>query len=153
MAMDLAGYLQIYNVPTSCKSCGGVLVYRGLGEYRCEECGAFDYDNYGKARSYIEQNPGASAVDIEKNTGVSKAAVREMLRESRFEIVEGARSLLHCESSRKDIRSGRYCPEWEKNIHLTLEKQQREEHQKKMKAFAMNTQGETGQRRFVRDKD
>lgn len=152
MHIDLKDYVQIYNVPTSCKSCGGVLVYRGLGEYRCEQCNAIDYDNYGKTRTYIEQNPGASAVDIEKNTGVSKAAIREMLKESRFEIVEGARSFLRCEGCRKEIRSGRYCPECEKNIHLSLEKEQRDRLRGKLQGFALNMGGESGQRRFVRDK-
>ena len=25
--------------PSYCEKCGGVLVYKGLGEYECEECG------------------------------------------------------------------------------------------------------------------
>lgn len=48
-------YAQIYDVPTVCKSCGGVLVYRGLGEYRCEKCRGKDFDNYGKTRNYIRK--------------------------------------------------------------------------------------------------
>ena len=39
--------------PTICKSCGGVMVYKGLGEYQCEECGQMDYDDYGKGRNYL----------------------------------------------------------------------------------------------------
>lgn len=152
MDTKLFRYVQIYNVPTICKNCGGVLVYRGLGEYYCEKCKEKDYDNYGKTRNYIEKNPGASAVDIEKNTGVSKAAIREMLKESRFEVVEGAKSFLRCEGCNKEIRSGRYCQECEKNIHLTIEKQQREKLRENMQGFAMNTGGQKGQRRFVRDK-
>lgn len=145
-------YVQVYNVPTVCKNCGGVLVYRGLGEYLCEQCKEKDYDNYGKTRNFIEEHPGASAVDIEKNTGVSKAAIREMLKESRFEVVEGVKSFLRCEGCNKEIRSGRYCPECEKNIHLTIEKQQREKMRENMQGFAMNLGGEKGQRRFVREK-
>ncbi|MBD5469613.1 MAG: hypothetical protein HDR19_00445 [Lachnospiraceae bacterium] len=145
-------YVQIYNVPTACKTCGGVLVYRGLGEYICELCKEKAYDNYGKTRNYIEENPGASAVEIEKNTGVSKAAIREMLKESRFEIVEGTKSFLRCESCGKEVRSGRYCPECEKNIHIMIEKQQREKLHENMQGFAMNTGGQEGHRRFVRDK-
>lgn len=150
--INLKDYVHIYNIPTSCKHCGGVLVYKGLGEYKCERCDATDYDNYGKARTYIEKNPGATAVDIEKNTGVSKAAIREMLKESRFEIIEGARSFLYCEGCRKEIRSGRYCPECEKNIHTTLEKEQREKMRSKLQGFTVSMGAEEGQRRFVRDK-
>ncbi len=111
MDTKLMQYVQIYDVPTVCNSCGGVLVYKGLGEYHCEKCRTKEYDNYGKTRNYIEKNPGASAVDIEKNTGVSKAAIREMLKESRFEIVEGTKSFLRCEGCGKEVRSGRYCSE------------------------------------------
>ena len=28
--------------PTLCQKCEGVLVYRGIGEYICEECGAVE---------------------------------------------------------------------------------------------------------------
>lgn len=152
MDTKIFDYMNIYNVPTNCKKCGDVLVYRGLGEYCCEKCRSMEYDNYGKTRNYIEQNPGATAVDIEKNTGVSKAAIREMLKESRFEIVEGMKSFLRCEGCGKEIRSGRYCSECEKNIHLIIEKQQREKLHKNMQGFAMQKGGEEGQRRFVRDK-
>ena len=128
-----------------------LFVDRGLGEYHCEKCKTKDYDNYGKTRNYIEKNPGASAVDIEKNTGVSKAAIREMLKESRFEIVEGTKSFLRCEGCGKEIRSGRYCQECEKDIHKLIEKQQREKLRENLQGFAMNTGGDSGQRRFVRD--
>ena len=152
MDTKLIQYAQIYDVPTVCKICGRVLVYRGRGEYRCEKCRGKDYDNYGKTRFYIEKNPGASAVDIEKNTGVSKVAIREMLKESRFEIVEGAKSFLRCEGCGGEIRSGRYCQACENDIHLTIERQQREKLRENMQGFALEKSGEKGQRRFVRDK-
>ena len=151
MDTKLMQYVQIYEVPTVCKSCGGVLVYKGLGEYHCEKCRTKEYDNYGKTRNYIEKNPGASAVDIEKNTGVSKAAIREMLKESLFVIVEGAKSFLRCEGCGKEVRSGRYCQECEKDIHKLIEKQQREKLRENLQGFARKTGGATGQRRFVRD--
>lgn len=37
-----------YNRPTYCEKCGGVMVFKGVGEYRCEKCGYLDYDDYGK---------------------------------------------------------------------------------------------------------
>ena len=145
-------YMQIYDVPTVCKNCGGVLVYRGLGEYRCEKCKTEDYDNYGKTRNYIEENPGASAIDIEKNTGVSKLAIREMLKESRFEVKEGVKSFLRCENCNAEIRSGRYCEKCENDIHLKIEQQQREKLRENLQGFMMNTSGQEGQRRFMRGK-
>ena len=41
--VDAMGY---YNVPRLCKICGGVMVFKGVGEYRCEECGDVEYDDY-----------------------------------------------------------------------------------------------------------
>lgn len=152
MDSNLIQYVQIYNVPTVCKNCGGVLVYKGLGEYYCEKCREKDYDNYGKTRNYIEKNPGASAVDIEKNIGVSRVAIREMLKESRFEIAKGAKSFLYCEACGQEIRSGRYCHGCEKEIHLAIERQQREKLRHNAQGFAIGREEQEGQRRFRRDK-
>lgn len=131
---------------------GGVLIYKGLGEYACEECGAVYYDNYGKARTYIEQHPGATETEVEENAGVSKDAMRLMIKEARFEVAKGAHSFIYCEICHKEIRSGRYCYDCEKNIHLTIEQNVR----RKIQGFAMNVNtggSEKGQRRFIRDKD
>ena len=145
-------YMQIYEVPTVCKNCGGVLVYRGLGEYRWEKCRTDAFDNYGKTRNFIEENPGASAIDIEKNTGVSKLAIREMLKESRFEVKEGVKSFLRCENCNAEIRSGRYCEKCENDIHLQIEKQQRDKLRENLQGFLVSEAEQKGQRRFVRDK-
>ena len=37
-----------YNRPYICKECGGIMVFKGCGEYACENCRAKDYDDYGK---------------------------------------------------------------------------------------------------------
>ena len=50
-----------YNRPTYCEKCGGVMVFKGVGEYECEKCGALEYDDYGKVRNYIEKHMGANA--------------------------------------------------------------------------------------------
>lgn len=150
--LKLKSFMEIYNVPVACVECGSVMVYRGLGEYCCENCKAIDYDNYGKTRNYIEQNPGASAVDVERKTGVSRSSIREMLKENRFEIAEGARSFLRCEACGKEIRAGRYCHECEKNVHLMIENEHREKMRENMRGFAIHQEAEDGQRRFVRDK-
>ena len=75
-----------YNRPTYCEKCGGVMVFKGVGEYECEKCGALEYDDYGKVRNYIEKHMGANAAQASKATGVSQKAIREMLKEARLEI-------------------------------------------------------------------
>ncbi|MDE6318136.1 MAG: hypothetical protein K2M22_00155, partial [Lachnospiraceae bacterium] len=75
-----------YNRPTYCAECGGVMVFKGVGEYQCEACGFLDYDDYGKVRNYIEKHIGANAAEASKATGVSQKAIRDMLKEARLEI-------------------------------------------------------------------
>lgn len=143
--------LDYYNIPRTCKECGGVMIFKGVGEYHCEDCGFVDYDDYGKVRLYIEKHKGATAAQIEAAIGVSQKSIRRMLKESRIEIAEGSRSYLHCEVCGKNIRSGRFCRECETNVHRNLESAQREALHKNMKILAMGNQGEEGQRRFIRD--
>ena len=48
--------INTYNRPTYCAECGAVMVFKGLGEYQCEKCGARDYDDYGKVRNYAQNS-------------------------------------------------------------------------------------------------
>ncbi len=40
--------IDLYNIPRVCQICGGVMVFKGVGEYHCENCGDVAYDDYGK---------------------------------------------------------------------------------------------------------
>ena len=31
-----------YKIPRTCEKCDGVMVYKGVGEYACEECGEME---------------------------------------------------------------------------------------------------------------
>lgn len=98
------------NEPTKCDKCGGVdIKYNGIGEYQCVDCGNLMYDDYGKVRNYIEENPGATASEVSNAVGVSKEKIRRLLREDKIQIAPGSPTFLHCESCGVDIRSGRYC--------------------------------------------
>ena len=59
-----------YNRPTICSACGGIMVFKGVGEYKCEKCGCIGFDDYGKTRNYIEQHPGATMAEVANETGV-----------------------------------------------------------------------------------
>ncbi len=97
----LNGFLR----PTICKACGGILIYKGLGEYQCEDCNACEYDDYGKVRSYLEKHHGANVAEISSQTGVSHKAIRDMIKENRFELVESKGGYLRCEAL-SEVRSG-----------------------------------------------
>ena len=150
MMLDVVDRLDQYHIPRVCKECGGVMIFKGVGEYRCEDCNAVDYDDYGKARLYIEEHPGATAAEIEENMGVSQKTIRLMLKDGRLEIREDSKSFLRCEICGKSIRSGQFCPECEKNVHRKIEAQQRELHQKEMGVgVGMTKKGDEGHRRFI----
>lgn len=149
----MAGKLDLidfYHVPKICKECGGVMIFKGVGEYECEDCGHIEYDDYGKVRLYLESHKGATAGQIEQETGVSQKSIRQMLKESRLQVAEGSRMFLRCEICGKDIRSGRFCPECEVKAHRNFEDQQRKA--KKMQGVGMGESGEEGQRRFMRNR-
>lgn len=138
-----------YHVPKLCEKCGGVMVFKGVGEYQCEDCRALAYDDYGKVRLYLEGHKGATAGEIEQHTGVSQKSIRQMLKESRIEVADGSKTFLRCELCGKDIRSGRFCPECEIKVHRDMEEEQRKE--KKMRGVGMGETGDEGQRRFMRN--
>lgn len=140
-----------YHVPRICEKCGGVMIFKGVGEYRCEDCNELAYDDYGRVRLYIEEHKGATAAEIESAIGVPQRTIRMMLKEGRLEVAADSRTFLQCEICGKQIRSGRYCPECEVAVHRNMEAEQREKKKKEMQGFGQNQKGEDGQRRFRRD--
>ncbi len=141
--------MDYYNEPKNCKQCGGVMVYKGVGEYHCEACKFVDYDDYGKARLFIEEHPGATAAEVEAGVGVSQRSIRHMLKESRLEVAEGCKSFLRCELCGKEIRCGYYCQECEPKAKHSHEAEQRERLKKEDKMKSKQDAGER-QNRFVR---
>lgn len=142
-----------YNIPRVCTSCGGVMVFKGVGEYHCEDCGEVAYDDYGKVRLYIEEHRGATAAQIENAIGVSQRTIRKLLKEGRLEVAENSKTFLRCEVCGKSIRSGRYCPECEINVHRKMEEKQRQELQKSKHAqgYSGPQKVDEGQKRFRRN--
>ena len=149
--MNGLGALEMYNIPRVCKECGGVMIFKGVGEYHCEECGSVDFDDYGKVRGYIEEHKGATAAQIEEAVGVPQRTIRRLLKDGRLEIAEGSKVFMRCELCGKQIRSGQYCPECEIKVHRNLEEKQREMLNKNARGFGLEQRSEEGQKRFTRD--
>ena len=74
----------IENKPNRCRICGAKLGYDGLGEYTCPDCGHKEYDDYGLVRSFLEEHPGATAIQVEKGTGVSRNKITKMIADDKF---------------------------------------------------------------------
>lgn len=75
-----------YNIPVRCSKCGKMLRYMGVGEYKCDECGYTEYDDYGLVRAYLEKNPGATAVQVERATGVSQKTISLLVKQCKIEM-------------------------------------------------------------------
>lgn len=147
--MDLANY----NRPTICAECGGIMVFKGVGEYECEDCGGLAYDDYGTVRNYIEKHPGATSAQVSEATGVTQKSIRDMLKEERLEIAPNSNAFLTCEICGKPIRSGRYCPRCESAYHKEIEERARAARNINMSGFGMEKNiGEEGSKRFTRER-
>lgn len=144
---------QNYNRPTICQECGGVMVYKGCGEFQCEDCGQAEYDDYGKVRNYIEKHPGATAAQVSDATGVSQKAIREMLKEERLEIAPNSNVFLTCEICGAAIRFGRYCAKCETAYHRSIEEKTRASRNINLSGFSTERPiGEEGSKRFTRER-
>lgn len=143
--------MDAYHKPLICKECSGIMVYKGVGEYKCEDCGALDYDDYGKVRNYIEAHHGATTTQVSEETGVSQKAIRTMLKESRLEVSADSRDFLRCEMCGKDIRFGRFCPKCEAEYRRKVEAEARAE-KKNMTGYGSEHIAEEGTKRFTREK-
>jgi len=138
--------------PIICKKCGGILVYAGLGEYRCEECNLSEFDDYGKVRGYLEKHRGANVTEISDETGVSHKSIRDMVKENRFEVIESRTGYLKCEICGADIKRGRLCHRCEEKYHREVEQAARNERKRNMSGFGDRPREDKGSKRYTREK-
>ena len=150
LAAELVG-LDQYHIPRLCEKCGGIMIFKGVGEYRCEDCDALAYDDYGKVRCYLEKHKGATAAEVETQTGVKQKTIRLMLKEERLEVAEDSKAFMICECCGKRIRSGRMCPKCEMEYHRNMEEQHRRARNQNIQGHGLGKgSGEDGERRFTR---
>lgn len=134
-------------------SAGVLWSLRDWGEYQCEKCGFLEYDDYGKARNYVEKHMGANAAEVAKATGVPQKSIRDMLKEGKLEIAKDSVIFLKCEICGAKISSGKYCPKCEMNYHHDLEEMARKarHHGDTFGYSTERRKGEDGAKRFTRE--
>ncbi|MBD5544409.1 MAG: hypothetical protein HDR01_09280 [Lachnospiraceae bacterium] len=141
-----------YNRPFTCSSCGGNLIFKGVGEYHCEMCSAIEYDDYGKVRRYLEEHSGANVSQIEQATGVSRKSIQQMVKEERFDVTQDSRISLYCERCHQKIQTGRFCSKCELEYNRELEERNRSVRNIKMEGIGMGSEAKDnkGAKRFER---
>ena len=139
------------HVPLTCEKCGKANPeYKGVGEYKCAECGYTMYDDFGLVRNYLEAHAGATQSEVSRETGVAMDKIRQFLKEDRLEIVAGSNVMMTCEICNAPIRSGRYCPACALVVEKRIQAEKAAEHKKALQGCGKGNKGESGAIRFRR---
>lgn len=102
--------LRINRIPLECKNCGSKnLKNISMGIYQCGVCGTDNYDDYQTIRNYLDKVGMASAIVIEKETGVPRRVINYFFREEYLEIPEQSTIRVPCEKCGAPIRTGVLC--------------------------------------------
>ncbi|ROR31561.1 hypothetical protein EDD66_101178 [Mobilisporobacter senegalensis] len=109
--MNKEKILILDNKPYLCTKCGSKYEYLSMGVYKCSQCGFITMDDYGKVRTFLDENGPAPAIKISAGTGVPIEIINRFLREGKLEIPDGSDNYIRCEKCGKaEIRYGRFCP-------------------------------------------
>ena len=139
------------HAPRTCEKCGKAEPeYKGVGEYKCSECGFVMYDDFGIVRNYLEAHRGATQSEVCHATGVSMETIRYFLKEDRLEIAQGSGVMMSCEICHAPIRSGRYCEACSKALENKRESEKASAHKSNLQGYGAPNKGATGARRFIR---
>lgn len=139
------------HIPRTCVKCGKANPeYKGVGEYRCAECGFIMYDDFGIVRNYLEVHRGATQSEVSRATGVPMETIRQFLKEDRLEIVAGSGIFMACEICGASIRSGRYCEACAKKVDEMKRAEKASSHKQGMQGFGKANKGAEGAKRYTR---
>lgn len=93
-----------------CSRCGAQMRYMALGDFHCPRCGNEEQDDYGKIRTFLDENGPSPSTIIQSATGVSREVIDDFLRRGKLEVSDGSAHFLKCEECGCDIKYGRVCP-------------------------------------------
>ena len=102
-----------------CKMCKKMFQYI-TGPEICPRCKQQEEEWFQQVKEYLRENPGATLVQVNKETGVSASLIEKFLRQGRLEVSADSPIALTCERCGKKIITGRYCKECSHNISNEL---------------------------------
>lgn len=77
----------------------------------CAQCEKEEQERFDRVRGYIKENPGATALEIIRDTKVERKELYEWVRTGRIDVAGMDRLGVSCESCGTPITSGRLCTE------------------------------------------
>lgn len=102
----------------NCRRCGKIYNYIG-GAPICPACKQQDEDDFQRVKEYLYQNRGASVNQVSTDLDISVEKIKRYLKEGRLEITnDDGNMILECENCGKAIKSGRFCPECERQLEM-----------------------------------
>jgi len=76
----------------------------------CPECWRTEQENLDKVRRFLDENAGATAVQVADGTGVSEKDVIRFIKEGHLVAATGHAIEYPCDTCGKPISVGRFCP-------------------------------------------
>lgn len=93
-----------------CRMCKKMFQYI-TGPEICPRCKQEEEKLFQQVKEYLRKNPGATLVEVNKETGVSAALIEKFLKQGRLQVSPDSPISLICEICGKKISTGRYCKE------------------------------------------
>ena len=102
-------FLRASGIPTKCQFCGGDLKMISKGVYRCRKCGKENYDYLRRVQNFLRKNGAKPAIVIERETGVPRKIIEQLLEQEYLEIPKLEPIRLSCTKCGAPIRTGTLC--------------------------------------------
>lgn len=94
---------------TRCPVCGGRMTNSTVNSLKCTDCGHEKPTNKSIIRQALEENPGITAFELSKITGISRAEISAYLDDGFLELSKSSIGSLKCEICGISIFNGTVC--------------------------------------------
>lgn len=106
----------------NCMRCGMMFQYSNTGHVICPRCREEDMRDFDRVRDYVYEHKGATIMEVADELNIRPTIIEGFLRAGRLEIPNDSAVFLHCERCRKEIRSGRFCPDCAAQLTMEMKR-------------------------------
>jgi predicted amidophosphoribosyltransferase len=109
----------------------------------CPACWRKEQEDLDKVRRHLDENPGATALEVSAGTGVPEPTVIRFIKEGHLIVAQGHGVRYPCETCGKPIATGRFCPDCGERLTKGLESEIRKVRGRKRDDYGWKKTGET----------